>query len=113
MKFDASPNDQVLLNAIARRWLSIAREYFKRTRGRDLSQGDIDVLQLTVDLYNVHCNGRPLRLFDMLHGDATQLQEDFAAIHQHVDRVNGGIPLQVPLHFATNGTIPSPIIRIH
>jgi hypothetical protein len=107
IKFALTPEDAYLVGAIVGRWHSIAREYFRKTRGRDLSQGDTDPTQLMLDLANVHLNGRPLRLHAMLLADATDFAHDCAMIHKHVDRLNGGIALAVPLYFATVGERPS------
>lgn len=91
--------DARLCNAIADRAVSVARAHCMRTRGRDLSQGDIDWMQLAMDIQNVHVH-RGLRLTDFLFADATSFQNDLAMIHRYTDRRAGGINPRVPLKFA-------------
>ena len=87
---------------------AIALDY-KRATGK-MELGDVDALQLCMDVKNVHCNGRPLKLFEMLNGNDEHFKHDMMMIHKYVNRIDGGIPLDVPLHYATNGVIPSSIV---
>lgn len=105
INFSATLEDQILISKIADRMHEIATEYKRRYHRMDL--GDIDKIQLIMDVLNVHLNGRPLHLLRFLIADATDFQHDMLQIHLHVNRLTGGIPFAVPLRFATNGEHPA------
>jgi hypothetical protein len=75
VRFDLTPAEHKLVNAIVVRACSLL--------------SDIDRLTLAMDITAVHANGCPLQLEEMLKGDTFDFVHDIDGIQRHIDRHTG------------------------
>jgi len=88
LRYECSANDMALIFKIAERGVEMAAEH----------KVTIDKMLAAQDIATVHCNGRPLKLWQFLAGDASDFAHDFTAIGRFLDRragvLTGGIVLR-------------------
>jgi len=101
ISFDWSdPNDPYLITQIAERMLIMLRQ-----RNPDLARY-VDAFAIAMDVAVVHCNGRRLRLMQLLMSDAIDFASDMFAIRAHLHRHTGKLPDDVRLIFQCNDHKP-------
>lgn len=97
---DYAMRNNVELGFIVGRLRAIAIDYRKRSGRTDL--GDIDALQLLLDLAIAGCD-RELELSKMMMASSTDISHDMNQIHLHINRQTWRMPLAVPMLFARVG----------
>lgn len=79
INFNVSPIDAALIEQITKRGVADAA-----TEGIELNY-----MMVQMDLTCTHCNGTPLRLMDMLHGDLVDFAHDLRVIGLGINRKTG------------------------
>lgn len=80
LSYDCPPNEMKLLFEIGARAVAM----YKAVAQRDVSAQDV-----IMDIATVHCNGKPLKLLQLLMSDNADFQHDIAGMRIHLDRRTG------------------------
>ena len=90
LSYRCSPADMELIFKIADRGVEMA----------SANGVTIDRLLAAQDIATVHCNGRPLKLWQFLASDSADFAHDFTAIGRWLDRKTGVMTGGIVLRFS-------------
>lgn len=92
--YDLTPQEVSIIGAIVDRLHHMLVE-----RDPIRAHTQFDALTVAMDVATVHCNGRRLKLTQLLMCDSSDFRSDMIKIHTHLDRVTGKLPSEIRLIF--------------